>query len=70
MQSLAVLSSRQDADKLRAFFAERDTTTFSSALAQTIEKIEARASSVERDAADVRDWLAKAGFLRPNKAAL
>lgn len=65
-----MLSSRADADKLRAFFAERDSKTFSSALAQTLEKIEARAASVERDAADVRDWLAKAGFLRQSKAAL
>ena len=64
-----MLSSRQDAAQLRAFFADRETRIFTSALAQTLEKIEARAGSVERDAADVRDWLAQAGFLR-SKAAL
>jgi aminopeptidase 2 len=48
---------------IESFFQERSTKGFDQGLAQSLDSIKARAKWVERDAADVQQWLKANGYM-------
>ncbi|OMH84586.1 Aminopeptidase 1 [Zancudomyces culisetae] len=55
-------SSTAQADLVSAFFDDKDTSKFSRALDQTLERIRAKAAWVSRDRSDVDSWLASHNY--------
>ncbi|KAJ6510782.1 ERAP1-like C-terminal domain-containing protein [Mycena sanguinolenta] len=53
------LSTREAHDDAQAFFADKDTTRYSMALARALETIRARIAYTERSENDLCDWLTK-----------
>ena len=60
-------SSLDAVEDIEAFFHGKSTRGFNQGLAQSLDAIRAKASWVERDAADVRRWLTEKGFLGKGK---
>jgi len=52
----------EQADKLEAFFAGKETKGFEKALAQTVEEIRIKAAWVKRDEHALREWLSTHGY--------
>jgi aminopeptidase 2 len=44
-------------DNIQNFFAKRSTKGFDRSLAQSLDSIKAKSQWIERDAADVKQWL-------------
>jgi aminopeptidase 2 len=62
--SFASLDAVEDIEN---FFKDKNTKGFDQGLAQSLDAIRAKASWVERDAGEVRAWLAEKGFLGKGK---
>lgn len=60
-------SSQAAVDDIQAFFKDKSTKGFNQGLAQSLDAIRAKASWIERDAGEVRGWLAEKGFLGKGK---
>jgi aminopeptidase 2 len=56
--------SKEAVDEIEAFFKETSTKGFDQGLAQSLDAVRAKASWIERDAQDVRQWLSERGFLK------
>ncbi|KAL8278732.1 hypothetical protein RQP46_008801 [Phenoliferia psychrophenolica] len=61
--SFESFSSEEDADAVEAFFADKDTASFSLPLQQGLETVRAKARWLTRDRADVEAWLRSNQFL-------
>ncbi|KAJ7472140.1 leucyl aminopeptidase [Mycena latifolia] len=53
------LSTQKDYDDIEEFFKDKDTTRYSMALAQVLETIRVRITSIERSYDDLSEWLTK-----------
>ncbi|EKM55868.1 uncharacterized protein PHACADRAFT_256779 [Phanerochaete carnosa HHB-10118-sp] len=56
--SFEALSSEMDYEETKAFFKDKDTSTFKMSLDQALDSIKARAAWVKRSSEDLRQWLA------------
>jgi len=56
-------TSNQSVKEIEEFFSDKSTKGFDQGLAQSLDSVKAKASWIERDAQDVRAWLAERGYL-------
>lgn len=61
--AISTLTTADDEEAVRAFFAEHDTSAFSASLGQGLDAVRARRQWLERDTADLRTWLVQYGYL-------
>jgi len=52
------LTRFEDAKDIRAFFADKDTSSINRVIEQSIEKVTISANWLQRDRQSVSDWLA------------
>jgi aminopeptidase 2 len=52
-----ILGTTKHLREFEEFFAKRDTSTYSSALSQSLDSLKAKVAWVERDREDVASWL-------------
>ncbi|KAL3422673.1 aminopeptidase 2 [Phlyctema vagabunda] len=57
------LATRKQWEEVKTFFQGTDTKAFDSYLAQSLDTILAKATWVERDSEDMKQWLSKNGYL-------
>ncbi|CAO1632621.1 unnamed protein product [Parajaminaea phylloscopi] len=62
--SINSFTSKEDLSAIEAFFADKDNSKYASSLKQALDAVRANTSWVSRDAEDVKQWLAKAGYLK------
>ena len=63
-------TTKAQAQEVAAFFKDKSVKGFDRALAQSMDAVAAKASWVERDQADVREWLRANGYLAAEKGRL
>lgn len=56
-------TKQEHIDDIRKFFKDKSTKGFNQGLAQSLDSIKAKASWVERDREDVKEWLKSNGYL-------
>lgn len=57
-------TSTEAISEIQEFFKDKSTKGFDQGLAQSLDSVKAKASWLERDAQDVRAWLAERGYLK------
>lgn len=68
--STNAFSKKEDEEKVKAFFAERDTKGFERALAQSLDAIRAKEMWLARDRSDVESWVKENGYAGKVKSEL
>lgn len=63
-------TTHAQAQEVADFFKNKDTKGFDRSLAQSLDAIAAKASWVERDHEDVKEWLKASGYLDADKSKL
>jgi len=61
--STSSFTKKEQAARIQEFYKTKSTKGFDQSLAQSLDAINAKANWIERDAADVKGWLEKKGYL-------
>jgi aminopeptidase 2 len=56
-------TEKEHAEKIRAFFKDKDTKGYEMSLAQSLDGVQAKAQWVQRDGRNVTEWLKTSSFL-------